>query len=347
LLVEAVGDRAAVGEAIGRQARDLIRRATRLVYQSRGFDESLSERLHAIEQRLADAIPRVLDEVRGVAAGAGIEYEDALMLSVGSEIGGVLPGYCSLIGCPNKGGVVLSKNLDAPRALGPLQIVERIELRGGLRFLHVTTAGAIWSDGGINEAGLGLVNASLVPRNGDPNGLPDGILAREILLRCEDVKAAVALSEAYPFGIFGENLIIGDTTGRVVLIEKLPRARQYVHEGGVQIATNHTVSAALSDRISTIASLRQNSETRRHHLSSEFSRAGAVTVTRLREVLAGHTGRVCQHGADGLWTIASLIASPADGRLRVALGPPCVTKHQVFELSRRGPTLHVREKARR
>jgi isopenicillin-N N-acyltransferase-like protein len=217
----------------------------------------------------------------------------------------------------------VGKNLDTNAKLAAVQVLERIAPDEGFAYLHLTTAGAMWTDGGVNDAGLALVNASVAPASGDPDGVPDGILAREILRSCRDVSEAIAFAARYSPMTLGENVVVADDDGRSAVIEKLP-ARQAVREGATAIvACNHVATAGLAGLLSRTDSIRANSERRLAHLEDAVARRLEWSVADVTAILGDHEGGICQHGADGLTTVASLVASPRGRRMWVAGGPPC------------------------
>jgi isopenicillin-N N-acyltransferase-like protein len=299
-----------------------VGRAVELVCRVDLPEDEIERRLDAVETRLADEVPHVLEEAEGLAEGAGISRRDALVLSVASDLHGRLPGWCSVGALPGESGLLLGKNLDTNEEMGSVQVVERLAPEGALEYVHVTTAGAMWTDGGVNEAGLALVNASLDASSPNPGGLPDGILAREVLASCGDVPAAVALLERHGTMTLGENVLVGDGEGRAVVVEKLPGA-QAVREAETIVACNHVLAARLSALMARGDPIRANSERRFGRLGELVGGRERWSVEDVAELLCDHGG-VCQHGADGLWTVAAIVAEPRTRRLWVADGPPCL-----------------------
>jgi predicted choloylglycine hydrolase len=339
-VLDARGTPYEIGHRIGAAAPDLVGRTVELVCRFELSREELARRLAPVERRLRERLPRVLEEAEGLAEGAGIDRRDALVLSVASDLHGRLPGWCSLGAVPGGAGVLVGKNLDTSPEMADVQVVERLVPEGGLAYVHVTAAGAMWTDGGVNEAGLALVNSSLAAAEPDPEGLPDGIVARELLARCETVAAAVELAERHGFMTLGENILVADAAGDAAVIEKLPGA-QSVRRGEALVACNHPLAARLDRLMSASDAIRQNSEGRLAHLDGAAHSRSRWTVEDLASVLRDHEGGVCQHGADGLWTVASLIASPSERRLWAAGGPPCKTEFGEIRISHDANTEEV------
>ncbi len=329
--IEARGTPREIGFAVGANMQTLVLDAIDLVCRFTIPCTDWRRRLERITRTLERTFPHVLDEAEGLAAGAGVAPEDVLALSVCTDLDGRLPAWCSLVSAPSREGILLGRNLDVPPGMEGLQVLERIEREGHLAFVHLTTAGAMWTDGGMNEAGLALVNASVLAREPNPNGVPDGILVREILATCPDVPAAIDMAAAYDVMTLGENLLLGDATGRVAVIEKLPRG-QAVLEGRCLAVCNHATAPELVGLMSRSDPIRANSERRLDELTKRLTEAtsgdhGRESVKEVVDFLAGllrsHAGDVCQHGAAGLWTAVSLIVAPKTQDMWVAAGSPC------------------------
>ena len=82
---------------VGAELAERVREAVeRIALPALG--EARPSALADVRAALAARLPALLAECDGVAEGAGIEPELALLLSAGSDVSGRLPGYCSLVG---------------------------------------------------------------------------------------------------------------------------------------------------------------------------------------------------------------------------------------------------------
>ncbi len=318
-VLDAVGSPAEIGYAIGAAAPDLVHEAVARICRFDLPAGELRARLGALELLLARELPHVLEEADGLAEGAGVSRQDALALSVCSDLSGRLPAWCSLVAVEGEGeeGILVGKNLDTPEEMAPIQVVERIAPDGALRFAHVTTAGAMWTDGGVNEAGLALVNASLAPAAANPEGLPDGILVRELLARCTDVEEAVALATSRRVRTLGENVLLADAGGRTAVVEMLP-AGNAVREGEPAAACNHVLGEELRPAMSQEDPLRENSERRFEHLREAARTGRRWTIPDLVSLLEDPAKGIRQDGSAGIWTVATFALSPRARRMWVS-----------------------------
>ena len=85
------------------EAGDLVRSAVDLICRFDLPEAEVVAHLRGVERRLAETFPETLDEARGIADGAGVGADEALALSVCSDLSGKLPAWCSLVAVP--GGI--------------------------------------------------------------------------------------------------------------------------------------------------------------------------------------------------------------------------------------------------
>ena len=340
-LLEARGAPYELGRAIGSQAGDLVHDAIDLICRFELPADEVAAHLQAVERRLGATFPDTLEEAHGIADGAGVAAADALALSVCSDLSGKLPSWCSLVAVPGPDGTLVGKNLDTTPAMLALQVVERLEPAGRLAFVHVTTAGAMWTDGGVNAAGLALVNASLAASRADPQGVPDGILARELLARCATVSDAVELAGRFSTRTLGENMLVADADGRIAVIEKLPGG-QAVREGQAVAACNHVISRELAESMSVDDPIADNSRRRFEQLDRAVQTARGWKRHDVHALLSDPGGGVFQEGDSGLHTIASLVLAPAERRAWIGPSGTAPTEISV-QVEGNGPGAGPRE----
>lgn len=304
-VVSAKGSPFEIGRQIGSAARSLVNQAVALLGSPDTSNAERLERLQQIECLLEEAFPHLLEQMAGLAEGAEISRRQALELSVVSDLTGRPPLRCSLAAAPGNSGPLLAKNLDTMREMGPVQIVEQVQPEHGRAFAHVTTAGTMWTDGGVNDAGLGLVNASLSSSSIDPQGVPDGLLAREILARCSSVSDAIDLASSHGVRTMGENMLLTDDAGETVLLQKLPSGYGLQH-GRTIAATNHVLISELADGMDPSDPIRDNSVRRLERLQDGLARYDEWSVDRLFDIMATEQHGVIQSGTNDLWTVATI-----------------------------------------
>lgn len=315
LVIDACGAPGEIGRMRGAAAADLIPTTLRLTC---GFDlgeATCAARLDDVRRRLEARMPRIVEEADGLAAGAGISADEALALSVSIDLCNRLPGYCSLVALAAGDGVLLAKNQDTLPEMAPLQVVERIRPDQGLAYLNFTLAGAMWTDGGVNTAGLALVCGSLTPARTNPEGQPDGIVIRELLRVCATVEEATEFLRANPPMSLGENILVADAAGAARRIESMPHG--FASTGGVPlVACNHPADPRLVTQMAPDDPISANSHAREGRLSSGVSSGPeSDPVAQARSLLRS----VFQNGDANLWTVANVLVRPETRTLGAAI----------------------------
>lgn len=290
---------------------------------------------------LAARCPNLVEEMRGIAEGAGVAYQDILLLNVGFDAEGEFLArapQCTAVGLPNtEQGPLLAKTEDVNPVQWESQAFFRVRPHQGHAFLVYSLAGTVWVDGGVNEAGLGLVMTGLGAAGPTrPDGLPNDLLLRQILQHCATVDEALALAKANPLRYGGGTMTLADaTSGDITVVENLPAARavrRSSHEPTVR--TNHPQcpeTRALPRAEGWMArvgipELLANSEARASNgarLAAEIPRS----VAGLQQFLSNHaaSGAICQHGQAGLHTAVAMIVIPRQRTLVAAEGYGCGT----------------------
>lgn len=133
--------------------------------------------------------PELLDEVRGIAQGAGQDPETMLVYQLIDELwaqaGLVRQDKCSTIGVDRDGErpCLVAQNLDVPTWMHRYPTVLRIAHgEGGLRSLVVTLPGLVAANGVNNRRVAVCVNTILQLRP-TPDGLPVAFVVRGLLAR--------------------------------------------------------------------------------------------------------------------------------------------------------------------
>jgi hypothetical protein len=304
---------------------------------------SSSDPVHDMCRRLGLTLdarcPNLVEEMRGIAEGAGATYQDILLLNVGYDAEGEFLSrvpQCTAVGLPGTDeGPLLAKTEDVNPVQWESQAFFRVRPREGHAFLVYSLAGTVWVDGGVNEAGLGLVMTGLGPAGPtQPDGLPHDLLLRQTLLRCATVDEALAFAEAHPLRYGGCTMTLaGTTSGDITVVENMPTVRAVRRSRReATVRTNHpqcpeTLALTRDQRWAArvgIPELLANSEDRARNaarLALEIPRS----VAGLQRFLSDHaaSGAICQHGQAGLHTAVAMIVIPQQRALVAAEGYGC------------------------
>jgi isopenicillin-N N-acyltransferase-like protein len=339
------------GRQYGTQARDRIHRSIAAYAETfeyyAGWDWAQSRReamryVPAIE----DFAPSRLDELRGIATGAEVDFDDVMAANVRTEImfssrvrnamSMLAPDECSSFGCAAPDGhLVVGQNWDwSPFALDTV-VVLRSHPDDGPDFVTVVEAGLL-TKFGVNAHGLALMTNALGSSEdvGDV-GVPYHVLLRA-LIECADVDEAVKRIDG-SVRASSANYLVADTSGAVVDIEARPGDGSRVHrldrdDRGVLLHTNHFVSPDF-DALDYKDMVETTTDYRLERFTDMVAAADDVSDLSLyREALADHVNApasVCRHRDESLpepeqsMTVAAALVDLDERRLYVSEGPPC------------------------
>jgi len=206
-----------------------------------------------VAERVGAVRPDLVEEMSGIAAGAGQPEELLAAINARTELlaGGELAsgaGECSVAGMASPGGgrCVLAQNWDFHPDLAPSRLVWTIELANGAWLCTFTEAGLL-AKTGLNDAGLGVtLNFLASDADGGVDGLPVHVLLRMVLDSCRDAgqaarlleKAAVSASACVTVATAGDD-------PSLAAYELSPRGTRAIQadERGRLAHTNHFVGA--------------------------------------------------------------------------------------------------------
>jgi isopenicillin-N N-acyltransferase-like protein len=269
--------------------------------------------------------PGLLDEVRGIAEGAGQPFETILTYnlmdeewSYGSEKLGEEPGCTVTCLVPLDGAPIIAQTMDIPPIHDGTQIVVRHKPVDAPEMLVFTGAGMIALNG-ANAAGIGVVVNNLAMLPSSRTGLPVMFMIRGILERTS-LENAVSFVESAPHAI-GQHYAIGSPTG----IAGLEGAANGVFgaevSGGRYVHANHPIAndAVVGDP----AAVYQRSSTFVRHNRAVELIADATDQDGIERVLMDDTAPISCSPRGGFMTFGGTsIACSVPPVMRVAPGPP-------------------------
>ncbi|MCZ7529104.1 MAG: C45 family peptidase [Acidimicrobiia bacterium] len=356
LVVEASGSPRERGRAHGEEAREPVHTVIGRWHDDialdigRGVDGYLDAFLAATD--FATAVrrwtPDLLDEVGGIAEGAGLSESVCMAWQLLDEewwyrerhLGhGSAAERCSSAGGSRGGtGTVIAQNMDIEAFHDGSQVLLRSRPEGNTPdSLVLTTAGMIGLTG-LNSSGVGVCVNTLAQLAPSPSGLPVAFVIRG-LLACRSLAAASEFLEAVVHAS-GQNYLVGAPEG---LLDRECSARQIrsVEPAAHRIVhTNHPLANddVATDRpevrAATQRTQRPPSTTRERYdvlAAGVVGREDPLTVARLQEILSDRSApvSVVPSGEGDFMTFASVIMELAeDPVLHLAPGPPDRTEYE-------------------
>jgi len=269
--------------------------------------------------------PAALAEIAGIAAGFELGEDEIfafLHLSVAADLAATAAletDGCSAFAVDG----VLGKNRDFRPEHATLQrvFVHEDLAWGGRSMLCVSSLGApgAWSSG-INSDGLALADTHVSTADHGP-GIHRYFLMNRLLAECATVPEALALIAGLPH-CGGGNLVIADASGAAAAVE-LRHRRVDISLGRRLVRTNHFTAAP--DRLAPV-----------DHSPGRFETLTAAIADGLLPpagLLTQHGPEaVCRHPPERSPTLSGSVYECATRRATIALGQPCITPWQGFDL---------------
>lgn len=185
--------------------------------------------------------PGYLEEIEGVASGAGAEPWHVMALNARTEILALapdpVPGECSTIVCVPAGGAPVGiQTWDWHEELDPFWHTHTV--RGTQHSFVGMTEYGVLSKIGVNSAGLGLFFNILGHRDDAPGGIPVHVLSAAVLGECATVDEALDLLRAAPIGTSGALTLLDTQTAACAELSP-GRVAELRPERGFLVHTNH------------------------------------------------------------------------------------------------------------
>jgi isopenicillin-N N-acyltransferase-like protein len=295
-------------------------------------------------ERVAAALvprwPDLVEEIDGVAAGAGQDPLELIAINARTELLAPLPvAECSVIGRVRDGRVSLAQTWDWHPELAPARVVVTTAPPGRPWFTTVTEAG-ILAKLGVGAGGVACaLNFLGCSADGGLGGVPIHILLRLLLERCAGAADALELLRGAEVTASSCITVAAAEPGRVALfaVELSPGGAEVVEpdDDGLLVHANHFVVPPPRGEDTDVAAY-PGTLLRHGHLE-RVVRGGMEPVRALSEHVPA-AEPVCNHGSDDVaWadrreTLLAIEVDPAVPSLRVAAGPPCRTAFEAVPL---------------
>jgi isopenicillin-N N-acyltransferase-like protein len=347
------------GEQYGEQARELIARSIEIYGEAfehyAGWDwEQVREHAGRFREPILAFDREYVDELEGIARGAGLEFADVLAINVRTEVMFAamardasrvsrMPPECSSIAvAPTRtrdGRLLTAQNWDW--LVGAAETLVLLEVSQPQRPDYVTLVEAgLLAKVGMNSAGVALTtNALVCDRDTGSPGVPYHVLLRAIL-DSETASDALATLSRAPRASSANYIVAQDSI--VLDFEAAPGDLGQIFVGypddDVLLHTNHFINpgAAVSDVGFRVM---PDSPFRLARLRQLLADRSALHPESLQTILSDHDTfplGVCCHPdprvqyGPAYRTVASIVIEPATSTMWVSDGNPCETSmHRV------------------
>ncbi|HEY0117648.1 MAG TPA: C45 family peptidase [Cellulomonas sp.] len=310
----------------------------------RETSRQVADRFMAVLERRE---PEVLEELRGIGDGAGIDWDDLRISAFGA--GGGARIECSVFAATGPattdGSLLLGKNgdLGVPFMTEQDAYVAKVTPDHGYRFIEMGTyPERVCQPEGMNERGLTVVGCGQKPRDGQQayaTGREVGVSLYDtmhtIYQHCATIEDALEVLGEAPRGYTGRTLLIGDATGRFAKVEvtfermavRWPEPQRSYPANFVAAGVSGTFSEPDTwDQVTDIAQ-RPAAYTRYdRYMNLLVGRAGSIDVAAGIAILGDHDpepggSSICKH-TDGP-TLEAYLYQPQSRTIWAANGHPC------------------------
>lgn len=280
-----------------------------------------------------NAFPDLVEEMRGIAEGADLSYEQVLVYNHFTVITGCTPVFFR----HSDHGPLVAQTLDCQPDEQEAVVVRKVRPSGGIPFLCACYVGTVWPANFVSEVGLAMaaVSAHHQPyrtTDGTAISLAEAHIARTARSLAETFTIAKSYRYLRKVGI----RLWADRDGNAMLVEGT---------GDQQYKTNINDDFAYSTGIYTSGHVEPQDEPA--YILPKYARA--LTIERLfhqgriefslagmRRLMSHHApdpGSICRHNRTaGFCTQSARIMIPAEGKLLISDGRPCEHEFEEFLL---------------
>ncbi|MDQ3866632.1 MAG: C45 family peptidase [Actinomycetota bacterium] len=357
------GEAAERGRLYGEGARERIGRslaAYEAVFRHyAGWDwRTVTAEARRFEEPIGEFDRRYLDELRGVADGAGVEFDDVLALNVRTEIMfsakakqaaalsrtvAECTSFAALPSVTATGHTLAGQNWDwLPHSFDTVVVLEA-EQEDRASFVTVVEAGLL-AKTGLNSAGIAVMTNALVTDDdqGQP-GVPYHVLLRA-LFDCETLPEALSTLQRRPRSS-SANFLLASRDGMAVDVEAAPGDYSTLFlvfpRDGLLVHANHFVAPAFHRRDVGLWVM-PDSPFRLERATTTLAGAAPFSVEDFQATLGDHANHpygVCCHPDSRLApeeqgaTVASVIVDVDTATVWVSDGNPCSTIYRELDYS--------------
>lgn len=278
--------------------------------------------------------PWLLEEIRGIADGAGMKYETILSLNCMFEIPRIVGKkelhYCTVWGVTDGKQCIAVQNLDLAREYGELLTLMHIAPAGKRSVFLLVLPGMVGMMG-MNQDGLSFSGTTVSSREAR-YGVPKPFLGRSIMHNCSNVhEAARALRDAPR--TTGGNAMLADAHGGMQIIEcSAVKCALIEPQNGYVASTNHYTD---DDLYGLSPPDTTSSEARLARIRWLLEHAEKRDLETMFSIACDHEHEpddltICRHGS--ISTVSSLVFVPSEKCIWIAGGLPCSSSFKQYHV---------------
>jgi isopenicillin-N N-acyltransferase-like protein len=306
------------------------------------------------ETLIGSLFPEVLEETKGLAEGAGIDYQTALLILLFWEVRDTAENEfheCSSFVAAGDSTAdrnsIAAQNSDWPMYMKGRKIgqVFKIDVKKRYKFIGRGLAGNLGRNSviGFNEKGLSFVGSGIHQTHGAGFGFPPLIMTRIGLEKCSTVDEFVNLVGSIgSWSHAGENVDVVDRYGAMARISFTTRRTMIVQtKDHFIVSTNHYHNHEMRYFGPASKEVYPSSYSRYHRIIELLTENyGSINKEIAIKIMSDHQygdmppkgdNSICRHGSDRE-TMTSLISVPKEKEFWICPGNPCLGEYVCFKL---------------
>lgn len=285
--------------------------------------------------------PEVLEELKGMAKGAEMEFQEVLALATAYEKSfsrDMISDKCTSFSLTPKATYAQKTIIGQTNEECLLEWMHELDVVihhvEGEREVMLYTHPGVWAYTGINNYGLAVL-WEYIDNGAVGEGVPTNAIIRH-LLNCKDVEEAVTFLKEVPHDVPNE-FGLADKSGRIVSVECFPN-KVYVGENDTYLVhTNHIVVAKEEKDYSCSVATRTQYKAMQEQIQGAM---GNIDIEMCKDFLRSHEyfpNCICAHpSSERPWnrTMAAAVYDLTCGEMHIAFGNPCETDYQRLRFRR-------------
>ena len=290
--------------------------------------------------------PATLEEMRGMAQGSRLPFDDILLLTCAYEkwFNYHTPEHCTGFAAMGdaslSGDLVTGQNNDEcfhHWAAGDMDGVIHFKDETGMETLVYTHPG-IPAYMGMNSAGLCILWMAIDNGERSP-GVPTNVLIREVL-RLKSLQEAVKFLERTPRTL-PNNFLLSHPTEGICNIECSPASFFPAYDKMLLLHANHILTTNMNGQDMILKNSTSSTVSRYTAMGSLLEKyKNKIDIDIAKNILSDHSffpNSICAHPKpDSIYskTMASMIFLPESGSMHIAFGNGCEMPYEIYSFSK-------------
>lgn len=282
--------------------------------------------------------PGLLEQLQGMAEGAGFTVEDAMLFQIYGEIRNAAQNNipeCTVFFISSdysgNGRHYAGQNCDMEASYAEKCSVVTFDVDNKPRITYLLPIGYI-SYHGLNSEGISCNHNALF---GSPwkFGLPRFFVSRLAMESRTMEELRGVLSGIAPTA--SRHTFFADRSGSLTSYEfDSMRCGIYTQKDGYYVHTNHYLFPKMQEIQKMSEEELHNSEIRLKQMERLIKlNKGSISEIEIMDMLRNHDegkNSLCVHNLDGISTFASIISCLDEGKIMIAKGNPCCTEYKTY-----------------